>query len=458
MLATLLLATAALTAAPPVAVRLNNDGRFEPGDGVRVTVSPGGDGYLVVLHADPDGRIRVLFPLDPFDDAFVRGGRDYDLRTRGDRRELFIADWQQGNGTVLAALSSDPLQVGGLSLNGHWDYRLLQRDQTLDDETALRTVIEQLVPGGGFSYDVVPYVISGFEGGMAGAGGTTVVSFGVGVPAWGVGWVDPWWGWGPGWGWGVGWGWGWAGFSPWWGWGPAWGWGPGWGCCWGVPVAPGWPAYGAGQGVRVAGRTWNGQSHPAAGGGIGVSGGFTPNPGLANGSSVGYRPRGDGIGVSGSLEGGRRRTTTTVASSSAPSRSERSASTARRLAGGEVATASDYYRGAPANGRRGEAGRSASGGTSTYGRRTFEGGDPGGARGAAGSRSYDGRGSSDGSVSRGPSGGSRGYSGGAVSRGYSGGSRGYTGGSVGRGYSGGFSGGARGGFSGGARGGGYRGR
>ncbi|MCU0621229.1 MAG: DUF4384 domain-containing protein, partial [Gemmatimonadales bacterium] len=192
MLATLLLATTALAAAPPVSVRLNNDGRFQPGEGVAVTVTPEGDGYLVVLHADPDGRIRVLFPLDPTDDAFVRGGREYELRTRGGRRELFIADWQEGSGTVLAALSSDPFMAGGLTLNNHWDYRVLQRDQTLDDESALRTVVEQLAPRG-FTYDVVPYVIAGGFGG-GGGGGNSVVAFGVGVGVGAWGWVDPFWG------------------------------------------------------------------------------------------------------------------------------------------------------------------------------------------------------------------------------------------------------------------------
>ena len=28
------------------------------------------DGFLVVLHADPDGRVRMLFPLDPDDDHY----------------------------------------------------------------------------------------------------------------------------------------------------------------------------------------------------------------------------------------------------------------------------------------------------------------------------------------------------------------------------------------------------
>src|SRR5258708_3893740 len=68
----------------PVTVRLNHD-QFDPGDRARVYVQSAQDGYLVVLHADAEGRIRVLFPLDPTDDDFVRGGRKFEIRSRGDR-------------------------------------------------------------------------------------------------------------------------------------------------------------------------------------------------------------------------------------------------------------------------------------------------------------------------------------------------------------------------------------
>ena len=49
---------------PPIRVTLSEE-ELVPGDRVRVLVRPRADGYLVVLHADPAGRVRVLFPLDP---------------------------------------------------------------------------------------------------------------------------------------------------------------------------------------------------------------------------------------------------------------------------------------------------------------------------------------------------------------------------------------------------------
>src|SRR5439155_2045837 len=50
---------------PPIKVWLNQDSYFQRGDKARVNVKLADDGYLVVLRADAEGRVRVLFPLDP---------------------------------------------------------------------------------------------------------------------------------------------------------------------------------------------------------------------------------------------------------------------------------------------------------------------------------------------------------------------------------------------------------
>ena len=78
-----MLALLLVLAQSPVTVQLNHD-QFTSGDHARVYVQSAQDGHLVVLHADPDGRIRVLFPLDPRDDDFIRGGRKFELRGRAD--------------------------------------------------------------------------------------------------------------------------------------------------------------------------------------------------------------------------------------------------------------------------------------------------------------------------------------------------------------------------------------
>lgn len=77
---------------PAVRITLNEAGRYERGDYARVKVRVEDDGYLVVLHADPDGRVRVLYPIDPDDDTWVRGRRSYELRDRGGDDRLFMVE------------------------------------------------------------------------------------------------------------------------------------------------------------------------------------------------------------------------------------------------------------------------------------------------------------------------------------------------------------------------------
>jgi len=110
---------------PPVKVWLNQDNYFVQGDRARVNVKVAEDGYLVVLRADADGRIRVLFPLDPSDDSFVRGGSKIEVRGRGDR-EAFYVDDREGTGVVLAARSVQPFKFDAFVRGDHWDYRVLR--------------------------------------------------------------------------------------------------------------------------------------------------------------------------------------------------------------------------------------------------------------------------------------------------------------------------------------------
>src|SRR5437016_12086443 len=91
---------------PPIKVWLNHD-NFQRGDKGRVNVRLGDDGYVVVLRADADGRVRVLFPLDPGDHAFVRGGETIEVRGRGDR-EAFDFDEHGGAGLVDDARPATP--------------------------------------------------------------------------------------------------------------------------------------------------------------------------------------------------------------------------------------------------------------------------------------------------------------------------------------------------------------
>src|SRR5713226_1580831 len=151
--------TAVRSGDPPVKVWLDQD-NYRRGEKAHVNVKLGEDGYLVVLRADADRRVRVLFPLDPGDDAFVRGGRAIELRGRGDR-EAFSVDEREGSGLVLAARSVTPFKLDEFARGDHWDYRVLTaRDAGDDKEQALLDIVQRMVPDGHFDYDAVSYTVA----------------------------------------------------------------------------------------------------------------------------------------------------------------------------------------------------------------------------------------------------------------------------------------------------------
>src|SRR5216117_1980316 len=152
-----------LLAQNPVTVRLNHD-QFTAGDHARVYVQTEQDGYLVVLHADAEGRVRVLYPLDPSDDDFVRGGKKLEVRGRADR-DAFQIEGNEGSGTVLAAVAPDAFAFGAFARNDHWDFRALgSPSATVKDDPLARLLdIVRQVSGdsaGRFDYDYDTYVVN----------------------------------------------------------------------------------------------------------------------------------------------------------------------------------------------------------------------------------------------------------------------------------------------------------
>ena len=151
-------APAASGAEPAVSVTLNHQ-TYDRGDRARVTVRVRDDGYVVVLHTDADGRVRVLFPVDPGDDNFMKAGQDYEIRGRGDRDAFQVTE--SGSGTVYAAVSLDPFHADEFVRNNHWDYTRLAGDSTTssDPEAAMTNIVEQMADGAHFDYDVATYTV-----------------------------------------------------------------------------------------------------------------------------------------------------------------------------------------------------------------------------------------------------------------------------------------------------------
>jgi hypothetical protein len=149
---------------PPVHVWFNSGGDYTTGDRAKVYAKAAETGYLVVLRADVDGRVRVLFPLDPTDDQRIARNKKYELKGRGGR-EAFVADDTTGSGTVLAAYSKTPFRFDQFEKNGHWDSDALSggglKDVQADPEAQLRGIVERMRANGEhFDYDVATYTVA----------------------------------------------------------------------------------------------------------------------------------------------------------------------------------------------------------------------------------------------------------------------------------------------------------
>jgi len=190
---------AAAAPTPPIQITVNDGGNYQPGGLVNVRIETADDGYLLVFRVDADGRIRVLFPLDPDADAFVRGGKEYELRGRGDR-STFFADDRGGTGMIYAALARQSYNVRDISANGHWDYdRLRLPDSSADAENDLTVIVSRLTNRARFDYDAVGYRVQDIAttaevGGGGGGGDYSARGDPFYNPAWrclGCGWGYP---------------------------------------------------------------------------------------------------------------------------------------------------------------------------------------------------------------------------------------------------------------------------
>jgi hypothetical protein len=147
---------------PYVQIWTNRDEVLHRGDKLKVYFRTDLDGYITVFRIDTDGRIRVLFPVDPWDDNYARGGARYEVDPRDDGYTFRVDDYP-GEGFVFALASLDPFLYAPYVRNDHWDYRAIAAEGrvTGDPYVAIDEVIATIVPANyvEYSYDVVPYYV-----------------------------------------------------------------------------------------------------------------------------------------------------------------------------------------------------------------------------------------------------------------------------------------------------------
>lgn len=146
---------------PRVEVWTNRgDDPYHTGQGARVFLRADRDAYVTIFRVDTDGRVRVLFPLEPWEDGYVQGEHEFEIQGRGD--DAFDVDDYPGVGYVFAVASPDPFDYDPIVIGDHWDYRAIADGRVRGDPyVALTDLAQRIMPGSGdeWDYDIVPYYV-----------------------------------------------------------------------------------------------------------------------------------------------------------------------------------------------------------------------------------------------------------------------------------------------------------
>jgi hypothetical protein len=140
-----------------IAVWVDRDEPYQRGASARVYLDASQPSHVAVFRVDTDGRIRTLFPREPWGDTYVRGARRFELTgTRGGRS--FVVDDDPGVGYLFAVASGRPFDFSDLTRGDHWDYRLIEGGRIRGDPyVVLADLAARIAPGGKYDYDISPY-------------------------------------------------------------------------------------------------------------------------------------------------------------------------------------------------------------------------------------------------------------------------------------------------------------
>jgi hypothetical protein len=144
---------------PRVNVWLNREDPYRTGEPARVYFKSNTDAYITVLRIDTDGRIRVLFPIEPWEDNFARGGRTFEVLGRS-QDDAFRIDDAAGVGYVFAVAAPDPFYYDEITRGDHWDYRAISDGQVRGDPYVAMTDLAARIAGSNeYDYDVAEYYV-----------------------------------------------------------------------------------------------------------------------------------------------------------------------------------------------------------------------------------------------------------------------------------------------------------
>jgi len=151
-----------------------SDTLYQVGAGARVYVKLREPGYLVVLHIDALGRIRVLYPAAPGDQVVVPANAPFEVAGTGESITFRVET--RGRGTLLAARSPYPFAFEPLRHGARWDYAesLLLQPSAGNPFAALLDIADRVADGQPYDYDVTAY---GTPGPLASRASSDTVCF-----------------------------------------------------------------------------------------------------------------------------------------------------------------------------------------------------------------------------------------------------------------------------------------
>jgi hypothetical protein len=114
---------------------------------------------VTVLRIDTDGRIRTLFPLQPWGGAKVRGGRTHEVLDPRNTGGFTIED-DPGIGYLFAISSPLPFQYDDITRGDYWDFRVIDDGRIQGDPyVALTDLADRISPRRDYHYDITPYYV-----------------------------------------------------------------------------------------------------------------------------------------------------------------------------------------------------------------------------------------------------------------------------------------------------------
>lgn len=142
-----------------ISVWADRESVYRRGDRARIYFRTEEPAYVTVLRVDTDGRIRAVFPREPWGKTRVRGSQTLEVAASRDQRFFTVED-DPGIGYLFAIASPFPFEYDDVTRGDYWDFRVIDNGRIRGDPyVALTGLAIKIAPRGGHRYDIAPYYV-----------------------------------------------------------------------------------------------------------------------------------------------------------------------------------------------------------------------------------------------------------------------------------------------------------